>query len=99
MIVLVAELDQQVSRLLFEDLPVLFGEDVLPVPGDALPEERGGVFPAPLPALRQLLEAGRAYAFFHDLLARVRPQETEQASDLRFRLLQEVFVPDFRVVG
>src|SRR5215218_10632795 len=65
---LIAQLHEQIPCLFLEDPLVLLGEVALPVTCHALPEEGGRVLLAPLPALRELLEAGLLDAASHDLL-------------------------------
>src|SRR5215212_1829888 len=96
-IVLVAEPDQELPRLLFVDLLVALVEQVLPVARNALAIEGGGVLLAPLAALGELLEAGRAHAAFHQRPVCIDHQEAEQSLDLLVRALEQIFVAHFRV--
>src|SRR3712207_5656647 len=89
---LVAESDEQFPRLLLEDLPIPLGEDVLPIPRYALPEERRGVFLPPLAAPREPLEAGRLHAPTDRLVVRLGTEELEQSPDRLVGSLQQVFV-------
>src|SRR5918994_503653 len=97
-VLLVTEPDQQLSGLLFEDAPVLFGEVILPVARYPLAVERRRVFFALAPAARELLEARGLDALAGDLLAGVRIQELQQTPGLTDRLREEVLVAYLVVV-
>src|SRR5215211_452528 len=97
-VLLVTEPDEKIPGFVLENLLVLFGEDVLPVTGYALPEERGRVFLPSLPALREFIEAGRVHAPPHYLFARPGPEELEQTPEFIFGSLEENLVSHFGII-
>src|SRR5215211_1016139 len=97
-VLLVTEPDEKIPGFVLENLLVLFGEDVLPVTGYALPEERGRVFLPSLPALREFIEAGRVHAPPHYLFARPGPEELEQTPEFIFGSLEENLVAHFGII-
>src|SRR5688572_6701436 len=93
---LVPELHQSLPGQTFVQLPVSVHEDVPPVAGDALPEERGRILLA-LPAARSPLEATRPQAALDDPVLAAGSQELENLPEDRRRIDEEIFVPDLQV--
>src|SRR5215210_3250562 len=96
-VVLVAEPDQELPSLLFEDAPVALVEQVLPVSGHALAIERRRVLLSPLATPGELLEASRTHAVLHHALLCIDPEKRKQPPHLHLRTLQQVFVAHLRV--
>src|SRR5215210_6657144 len=93
---LVPELHKPSSCQLFVEVSITLREDVPPVAGDALPEERGRILLA-LPAARGPLEAARPQAALYDAVLATCPEELENPPENGRRVEKEVFVPDLQV--
>src|SRR5919206_3595622 len=93
-VVLVSKPHEQLAGLFTEHFPVPLGEDVLPVARNALSEERGRIFFAPLPASGEFLEAGGFYAPCRGLFVGVDSEEGQQSLDIGPGLVQQIFVAD-----
>ncbi len=83
--------------MLVVDPPVRGREDLLPVPGDALAEQRVRVLLAPRAAPRPAPERRRGHAPPGDRGAGVGAEEAREPAKLRDRLVQEALVADLDV--
>src|SRR5918992_1359819 len=95
---LVAEPDQELSGLLFVDLPVALVEQIFPVTRNAFTIEGRGVLLSPLTSPGELLEARRTHAVLDEPLVRVDPEEAEQSLDFLVGTHEQVFVAHLGVI-